>query len=178
MRTAEELGRPIARKFLMFSLLLLLVIPGGGAAAESPEVDGSVKDAIASAEAFLQAFTTKDMEKVGAFFAPGAVVQRARLGEAAPEIASFGVAEWLAEAGESIDSVEDFRIEPLGSTGLSFGAGVTVSIHFRATGSVPGGTFTNDGVDSFSFAEIDGSWKIVLYNSMEKLTFKPNAPDQ
>lgn len=125
----------------------------------------------AIAREFLQSFCAKDMKKVASYFAPGARVQRARLEGTTPVVETFDAAAWIAEAGPSIADLQDFKIEVLEHAGLDFGEGVTVSVRFRATGAVGGGTFVNNGVDTFSFAKIDGAWRIVLYNSYEKLVF-------
>ncbi|MEM9555158.1 MAG: nuclear transport factor 2 family protein [Acidobacteriota bacterium] len=133
---------------------------------------------IAEAEGFLAAFQAKDMERVGSYFAPGARVQRARLAAGgAPTIESFDAPTWLAGAGASIAGIQGFEIRTLDTAVADFGAGATVTIHFRATGDVGVGRFVNDGVDSFSFAQVDGAWKVLLYNSMEKLTFFPAQDD-
>ncbi|MEM8932396.1 MAG: nuclear transport factor 2 family protein [Acidobacteriota bacterium] len=168
--------RPSTRRIVIFSIAALILCSASTASAQRDSDAGSgLVEATARAEAFFRAFTAKDMERVESFFAPDARVQRARLGDGAAEIEAFDLATWLAEAGPSIAPLRDFAIEVLGRSGASFGDGVTVSLHFRATGAVGGGTFTNDGVDTFSFVNVDGVWKIALYQSIEKLVFVPGA---
>lgn len=146
--------------------LLLAVLPVSAAPDDAEAASAGL------AREFMAAFAAKDMERVGAMFAPNAVVQRARLGDGEPELVQLEVADWLVEAADGIDGVQDFRIEVLDSASLAFDDGVTVSVRFRATGSVGEGmSFVNDGVDTFSLVSVGGAWRIVLYNSFEKLRF-------
>lgn len=136
-----------------------------------PATADPVGETATIAREFLESFCAKDMKKVATYFAPGARVQRARLEGTTPVVETFDAAAWIAEAGPSIADLQDFKIEVIEHAGLDFGEGATVSVRFRATGAVGGGSFVNNGVDTFSFAKIDGVWRIVLYNSYEKLIF-------
>ncbi|MCP4661902.1 MAG: nuclear transport factor 2 family protein [bacterium] len=125
------------------------------------------------AEKFLKAFERKDIDAVVSLFAPGALVQRARVTETEPEFAHFGVEEWAAGAQQGIAGIHDFKIEIIETKAVGFGEGTTVSVHSRATGQVGENTFVvNDAVDSFSMTHVDGEWRILLYNSVEKLVFR------
>lgn len=120
---------------------------------------------------FFSAFADKDIDTVLSLFAPGALVQRARLESEGPhDLAQFGAAEWAESARAGIAGIRNFHIEILEIVPVEFGSGVTVSVRFRATGQVGENvSFTNDGVDSLSMIPVDGTWRILLYNSMEKL---------
>lgn len=150
----------------------VLVVGLGLAPASSAGAEAADPAALeATAEEFLAAFAEKNLDRVDDLLAEGALIQRARLESDGPELVTFTAAEWLAESGPAIAGIEEFRIEPLSTTVLDFGAGATVSVRFRATGRVGGGHFVNEGVDTFSFAQVDGAWKIVLYQSLEQLVF-------
>ena len=154
--------------------LRLAVVAGARLLAGAPPAaaeDVAADAPAALAREFMAAFAAKDLERVGAMFAPDAVVQRARLGGETPEVVQFQAADWLAEAGEGIGGVRDFRIEVLDTESVAFDGGVTVSVQFRATGSVGEGGFVNDGVDTFSLVPAGDGWRILLYNSFEKLRF-------
>lgn len=164
--------RDYRRNWIVSMILLMGTFGMTALPAAADPVDETVK----IAREFLQVFCAKDMTKVATYFAPGARVQRARLEGATPVVETFDAAAWVAEAGPSIADLQDFKIEILEDSGLDFGEGTTVegttvSVRFRATGAVGGGSFVNNGVDTFSFAKIDGAWRIVLYNSYEKLIF-------
>ena len=138
----------------------------------TPSVEAEEASPATVAEEFMRAFAAKDLDAVIEMFAPGALVQRARLGDAAPEVAHFEAVQWAEQAGRGIGAVQDFRIEILETSTLTFGEGATVSVRFRATGKVgEQASFINDGVDTFSLVRDGDGWKIVLYNSMEKLRF-------
>jgi len=160
--------RPHLQLFLLLAVATALVCVGFPAAADSAAT-GSPEEV---ATRFLKAFEQKDIDTVVSLFAPGALVQRARLTEAAPELAHFGAQEWAEDAKSGIAGVQDFKIEVLEISSLSFDEGTTVSVRFRATGRVGENSFfINHGVDSFSLTRIEGEWRVLLYNSMEKLEF-------
>jgi len=157
---------------LSVSLALVLTVASVALLGAPLAADEGNKDAEQVATRFLEVFAQKDIDTVSALFAPGALVQRARLTEEGPELARFGAQEWAEDARNGIAGVQDFRIEILDVASASFGEGVTVSVQFRATGRVgETASFINNGVDSFSLTRIDGEWRILLYNSMEKLEF-------
>ena len=159
--------RSLISVILLFAVVACLGLHGSPLAA-----DEGIAAAEKVATDFLEVFAQKDIDTVAALFAPGALVQRARLTEGAPEVASFDAQEWAEDARNGIAGVEDFKMEILDVASASFGEGVTVSVQFRATGRVGENTFfINNGVDSFSMIRIDGEWRIILYNSMEKLEF-------
>lgn len=161
-------SRPLASVVLLFAVVASVGLPGSPLAADE---DSEAAEKLATH--FLEVFAQKDIDTVAALFAPGALVQRARLTEgAAPDLAKFDAQEWAEDARSGIAGVEDFKMEILDVASASFGDGITVSVQFRATGRVGEDTFfINNGVDSFSMTRIDGEWRIILYNSMEKLEF-------
>lgn len=152
---------------LVAAVIAAAVLPAHAAGDTGPPEEV----AVSLARDFLSAFAAKDLDRVASMFAPTAHVQRARVATEPPELAQFATAtDWLAEAGRGIQSVRDFEIEVLETSALAFDGGVNVAVRFRATGSVGEGVrFVNDGVDTFSMARADGAWRIVLYNSFEKL---------
>lgn len=153
----------------VFAVLLAGGAAAVGVAAEEPVTPSQV------ATHFLHSFAANDLETVQSLFAPGALVQRARLSPQGgdPELASFQAQPWAEESVRGASSVKDFKIEVLETEETSFGEGVTVNVRFQATGEVGNGmAFVNDGVDSFSMVQIDGSWRILLYNSFERFKWK------
>lgn len=161
-------------------LLLSLVLVGAPHPLPAQDADvgelTDVEETSALAEDFLRAFAARDFERVRAILAPEARIQWAWLGGEAPQIESFEVDEWLARVTESTAPLDDFQVEILGSNALAFDDGVSVSVRFRMLGAVGGGRFVNDGVDTLSFAQIEGQWRIVLSNSIEKLVFLRPEP--
>lgn len=157
--------------FALTGLLSALGAPVSSVAADEGDTKmAETQTAEELATHFLEIFAQKDIDTVSTMFAPGALVQRARLSDGPPELVSFEAQAWAEDARQGIASVEDFKIEVLDVVSASFGEGITVSVQFRATGRVGENTFfINNGVDSFSFIQMGGEWKIALYNSMEKL---------
>lgn len=169
---SEILRRPVfSRPLLALAATLLL----GMSQPDPVEANGddSAKIAVttALAEDFLRAFAARNFERVEELLAPDARIQWAWLGDQDSELESFSVEEWLARVTESTAGLDDFQVEILESNALAFDDGVSVSVRFRMLGSVGGGRFVNDGVDTLSFAQIDGQWRIVLSSSIEKLVF-------
>lgn len=163
-------GNPAVKVVLFLVVLTCLMSLAPPLTAQAGDDGAQAAEEVATR--FLQLFAEKDLDAVDALFAPAALVQRARLTDELPELAAFGAREWADDARQGIASVEDFKIEVLDVTSLSFGEGITVSVLFRATGRVGESTFfINNGVDTFSLVEMEGDWRIVLYNSMEKLEF-------
>jgi len=154
------------RRALLPALAVLMLLPWGATSLLAEDDH----DPEQWARHFMELFEAQDLDTIATLFAPGALVQRARLGGEAPEFAHFAAAAWVADTREGIAAVEDFKMEVLEVTSLGFGEGTTVCVRFRATGRVGENRFfINNGVDSFSFSQMGGEWKIVLYNSMEKL---------
>lgn len=159
---------------LLFCVLVAAVSAPSGPLLSAAEVEDAAVAAASPADVakqFFSAFTAKDIDTVLALFAPGALVQRARLeSEGLPDLAQFGAPEWAESARAGIADIRNFQMEILEVAAVEFGPGVTVSVRFRATGQVGENiSFVNNGVDSFSMIRIEGAWRIVLYNSMEKL---------
>ncbi|MEE8587564.1 MAG: nuclear transport factor 2 family protein [Acidobacteriota bacterium] len=170
--TRENFNQPMRR--LARTMLLALAAGaalGGSTAGKAAQPKSPVEVAVQ----FLQSFADKDMETVRSLFAPGALVQRARLsGQGGPpELASFQAGPWADESERGVAQVQDFKIEVLETNQIGFGEGQTVSLRFRATGKVGNGmAFVNNGVDTFSLVQVEGAWRILLYNSIEQFQFQ------
>ena len=154
--------------FVLIPLVCMVLMLSG---VSSPALAEGSSSPAEVATLFLKKFEQKDIDAVVALFAPGALVQRARLAANGPDIANFAADEWARSSKEGIAGIEDFKIEVLETSEVSFGEGTTVSVRFRATGRVGQTYFINNGVDTFSLSQQEGAWRILLYNSMEKLEF-------
>lgn len=168
VRRCASGARALSRVLASAALLALLVAPAAGA--ETADAPGEPE---ALARSFLEHFQQKDFDTLRGLFAPGALVQAARLGnDAEMRVVPFTVDSWTADASNGISAVRNFEMKILDVSSLGFDGGVTVSVRFQATGEVGESIrFVNNGVDSFSFIQHEGEWKIILYNSIEKLVF-------
>jgi hypothetical protein len=125
------------------------------------------------AERFMGSFSEKDMSTVRSLFASEAVVSRVRFGaDGKAETAQLTAQDWADEAQSSIADVEDFRIEVLETSTVTFDQFATVSVRFRATGSAGPYSFLNNGIDTFAMTRTQGAWQIHQYSSFETLTFE------
>lgn len=152
---------------LAAAALLCTVAPGWAQpAAETPSQ---------VATRFLLSFEKQDFPAVRSLFAPGALVSSvsySKDGAAHAEQSPAGA--WLDLASTEMAHVEEFKIDILKTSELSFAEGATVSIRFHASGRA-GGAFNVEGIDTYSMVRIDGAWRILQYSYIERLQSAPRS---
>lgn len=162
-----QTSTPVSRAKVSAVLVLLLVLPVGLAPvrAEDPE-----ETPVAVAKRFLRAFEQKDFQAIRTLFAPNAVVASTLLSASGRhELDYKPLEDWIKEAEQEVAQIQDFKIEPLEDSVLSFATGAAVSIRFHSSGRVGKTTFVTEGVDTYAMVRVDGAWRILRYSYIEQM---------
>jgi len=146
---------------------VVLGVAGMPAAARAGETASGPAEV---AHQFLRAFEKKDWATVRSLFAPNAVVSTVDLAkEGAPTVGYLPVDQWIAQTEKELAPVTAIQIDLLDTSTLSFDQGATVSVRFRSHGKAGERSFTNNGIDTYSMAQVGGAWRILRYGTFELL---------
>lgn len=153
------------------ALALTLLVSAGAAGAEETPLEVATR--------FARAFERQDFATVRALLAPDAMISRVELSRSGePRFHRFTAVAWADSAERNHAYLKDVRLEILDSAVETLEQGAVVNLRYRFSGRAGTRSFVSDGIDTYSLIRLDGAWRVLRYDYLERveLSEKEKSP--